>query len=94
VFGLFGDKESKEFAHRVAKELHTRVPPALAKSDMERAVKHVVANAREYRRNHKVGVLGLIGLSRAFQDELGALGYEGDFIKEITVALARTMREG
>ena len=91
--GLFSSKEDEAFAKRLAKELSTRVPPSLAVADLARAMKHVVARGRDYRQGHKVSVLKQIGLSRAFQDELGALGYADEFIREATLTLARAMRE-
>ena len=91
--GLFSSKESEEFARRLAGELATRVPPSLAKADLDRAMKFLIARGRDYRKSNKVSVLKQIGLSRAFQDALGAKGYADEFIREATLTLARAMRE-
>jgi len=93
MFGLFTDKEADEFARRLAKDLHKRVPASLASAELERALKLVETRGQEYSREHKVGIVKQIRLSKTFQNELGELGYEDDFIKEITLALARAMRE-
>ena len=99
VFGWFEDRAAQEFARRLAKELQTRVPPAVLGKSKDpndttaRALQHVSARGREFARENKVGIVRQVSLSRTLQGELSALGYGGDFIKEITVTLARSMRE-
>lgn len=100
ILGLFDDKESGDFARGLAKQIEQRVPPAKLREGsgkkgdaaLARTLQHVFLAAQEYRRAHKVGLLKQLRLSRTFQGELDALGYEDDFIKEATLTLVRAMR--
>jgi|SRR5882672_5200152 len=100
-FGLFGDKGLDQFARGLAQEMGTRIPPAtleskqLSKSKFEavlsKTLQHVFLSVENYCRAHKVGLLKKARLSKSFQDELTSLGYQEDFIKDVTFALAERL---
>lgn len=101
MFGLFRDEELERFARGLAKEIGRRVPPASVtearaanpgfEATLGRAFQHVFTSVRNYCREHKVGVLKKARLSKIFQDELAALGYRADFVKQVTLALAEEL---
>lgn len=47
--------------------------------------------ARQFKRDHKLGVFKTARLSKSFQDELIGLGYRQDFVKELTFGLANAL---
>jgi len=100
ILGLFADKDADGFAAELAKQIEKRVPPAKLREGsgkkgdaaLARTLQHVFLSAQEYRRANKVGLLKQLRLSKTFQDELNALGYEDDFIREATLTLVKAMR--
>ena len=100
IIGLFGDKECDEFARGLATQIEKRVPPAKLRESpgkkgdaaLAKTLQHVFLAAQEYQRTHKVGLLKQLRLSKTFQEELNALGYEDAFIKEATLTLVKAMR--
>jgi len=100
ILGLFGDKDGEKFAGELARQIEKRVPPAKLRESsgkkgdaaLARTLQHVFLAAQEYRRAHKVGLLKQLRLSKTFQEELNALGYEDAFIKEATLTLVKAMR--
>jgi len=103
IFGLFRDRELESFARELARELSLRVPPATVTAEratnpgfqatLAKAFQHVFLSVRNYCREHKVGLLKKARLSKIFQDELVSLGYQGDFVKEVTLALAEQLTQ-
>lgn len=103
IFRLFRDEELESFAKGMARELGLRVPPATITAEraanprfeatLARAFQHVFANVLSYCRDHELGLLKKARLSKAFQDELASLGYEADFVKEVTLALAEQLTQ-
>jgi hypothetical protein len=99
ILGLFSDKDFEPFARGLAKEVASRLPPsklaqktgsdAKLKQSIEKVMAHIALSAANYRRTHKVSVVKRIRLSKVFQDEMDTLGFEDDFIREATLALAR-----
>lgn len=47
--------------------------------------------ARQFKRDHKLGVFKTARLSKSFQDEMIGLGYPQDFAKELTFGLANAL---
>ena len=98
IFGLFRDEELDRFAKGLAKELSTRISPVAlgaeqppnskAQATVAKALQHVSLAVQNYRRSHKVGLFKKVRLSKVFQDELASLGYQEEFIKDVTWALA------
>jgi hypothetical protein len=97
--GLFKDEETDRFGQELAEELGRRYPASrMSHADTskgeaakKKALEHVSLAAQAFKRDHKVGMLKQLGLSKVFQQKLGELGYEDDFIKAATLRLAQTM---
>jgi hypothetical protein len=93
MFGLFGNKDLDEFGRRLARETSGHVPVSSAGASRPNAkalqvLKDEVAN---YRRTRSLGVLKQLRISRAFQAELTDLGYEDEFIKQVTLTLVQAL---
>ena len=99
IFGLFNDKEDDNFARELAREVSRRLPPAVlaaqkkagTKMDrtLARALDHVSAATVEYQSRKRVGVMKRVRLSKVFQEELDTLGYDDEFIRDVTLRLAQ-----
>jgi hypothetical protein len=97
--GLFRDPETERFGQELAAELGRRYPAArMSQAEaskreqaMAKALEHVALAARSFKRDHSVGMLKQIGLSKTFQQKLNELGYEEDFIKAATLRLAQAI---
>jgi len=103
VFGLLRDKELERFAAELARQLGARVPPATLnaervpdpklKATLAKALHHVFLGAQNYCRDRKIGLLKRARFSKTFQDEFKSLGYQSDFVKEVTVSLAEQLTQ-
>jgi hypothetical protein len=99
IFGLFKDKEDEDFARQLAREVSRRLPPAVLASQkasgtkmdrtLARALDHVSAATVEYNGRKRVGVMKRVRLSKVFQEELDTLGYDDEFIRDVTLRLAQ-----
>lgn len=72
--------------------------PANSKKSVSREYEKLTAlitrsyqHARDFRREHKLGVLKTAKLSKSFQDEMIRLGYPDVFAKELTLGLAKAL---
>ena len=99
VFGLFKDAEAERFGEELAAEVGRRYRASRMSHEtaskreaaMAKALEHIGLAAQSYRRDHKVGVLKQVGLSKIFQQKLNELGYDDEFIKAATLRLAQAI---
>ena len=98
--GLLKDAESDKFAENLAVELARRFPPralgggakdSRRDSVIAKAMDHITAAAQPFRRDHKVGLLKRLGVTKAFQAKLDSFGYDEEFIKASTLRLVQAL---
>lgn len=102
AFGFFRNDELDLFARSLAKDLNARIPPKSLderisnpkfEATLANAFHNVFLKVKNYRRDRDLGLLKKARLSKVFQDELVALGYGKDFVKEVTLALAEQLTQ-
>lgn len=103
MFGLFRDKALDDFAGGLAKDLSARIPPNTLdlervtspkfQSTLARALQTLFLEVQRYCREHDLGVLKKARLSKSFQDQMVGLGYSRDFVREVTMALAKHLTQ-
>jgi hypothetical protein len=103
IFGLLHDKELEGLAADLARQLSARVPPGTLsaervsdpkfKATLAKALHHLFVGAQNYCRDHKIGLLKRARFSKTFQEELKSLGYQSDFVKEVTLSLAEQLTQ-
>ena len=103
VFGLLRDKELENAAADLARQLSARIPPSALSAErasdpkfqatLAKALHHVFVGAKNYCRDHKVGLLKRARFSKSFQDEIKSLGYPADFVREVTMSLAEQLTQ-
>jgi hypothetical protein len=91
--GLFSRKSSggdvKEFAKTLADKLSKRYPPAIdnnpekrvSENRLSRVLEETLAQATDFQKEHKLGVLGKAKLANEFRWQLKELGYSKQFIE-------------
>ena len=98
--GLLKDAEADKFAETLAVELARRFPPRILSGDAKdskreaavaKAMDHISAAAESFRRDHKIGLLKRLGITKTFQGKLDSLGYDEDFIKASTLRLVQAL---
>jgi hypothetical protein len=103
MFGWFDNQEVDALGKRLAQELAQRVPPeslverhAWRPKDQTRlanALRDAFMRLQQFHRERRPGVLKRARLSKSFQDELVALGYKEDFVKEVTLGAAERLSQ-
>ncbi len=93
LFDWFNAREATQFGHAMAAYLAERLPKAEAapgkKADKKRAEALVglFAQAERFRLSHKPNLFKKAKLGNAFKWSLLDLGYEKDFVDEVTKEL-------
>lgn len=99
-FGLLQGKRIDEFSRELAQEFARRYPLDLAQAGpgkkrdkkLGRALDHVYRQARDYRKERRLGIYGTARLGNGFKWELREMGYRSDFIDEATKGLILKVR--
>ncbi len=99
-FGLLQGKRIDEFSRELAREFARRYPLDLAQAGpgkkrdkkLGRALDHVYRQARDYRKERRLGIYGTARLGNGFKWELREMGYRPDFIDEATKGLILKVR--
>ncbi len=95
MFGRVGNKEIDEFSKLLAKELADQFQVEQKNSsDMKKAVKRrgatinkIYNKAFDFKQQYRLGIYGRARLGNTFKWELREMGYENDFIDEMTKGL-------
>jgi hypothetical protein len=103
MFGWFDYKAVDALGKSLAKELAQRIPPeTLAErtswrpkdqARLANALRDAFLKLQQYHREQRPGVLKRARLSKSFQDELVALGYQEDFVREVTLGAAERLTQ-
>ena len=103
MFGWFDYKEVDALGKSLAQELAQRIPPASLverhswrpkdQARLVNALRDVFLKLQEFHRERQPGVLKRARLSKTFQDELVALGYKEDFVREVTLGAAERLTQ-
>jgi hypothetical protein len=103
MFGWFDYKEVDALGKSLAQDLAQRMPPealgarqAWRPKDQARlasALRDAFLKLERFQRERRPGVLKRARLSKSFQDELTALGYSEDFVKEVTFGAAERLAQ-
>jgi hypothetical protein len=88
----FSRQLAEQFASRYPPELSTESPNKKREKKLGRALNHVYNQARDFKRNRRLGVYGTARLGNGFKWELREMGYQHDFIEEATKGLILNVR--
>lgn len=89
----FSRRLAQEFADRYPLEMAQKTPDKKSEKKLGRTLNHIYREAREFRRDHGLGVYGTARLGNTFKWELREMGYRHEFIEETTKALILSVRE-
>jgi hypothetical protein len=102
-FAWFDYKEVDALGKSLAQELAQRVPPATLadrtswrpkdQAKLANALRDAFLKLQQFHRERRPGVLKRARLSKSFQDELVALGYQEDFVREVTLGAAEHLTQ-
>jgi len=100
--GLFSSPHITEFAKGLVGKLSKRYPPALdvnpekkvSENRLTRVLEETLAQAVEFQREHKLGLLGRAKLGNEFKWQLKELGYTERFIDVATEGLMVYLTRG
>src|ERR1044072_5060423 len=92
IFGSVSSKQVDEFSKSLVQDLAKRYPPALDKGAERRISKKRLTTiledtfnrAREFRKEHKLGVYKKARLGNTFRWELQEMGYSQKFVEAAT----------
>lgn len=96
MFGRTSNKEIDEFSRTLAKEVAEQVQAgqkkkAASKNKAERkigaAMNRIYGKASDFQKQHGLGIYGKARLGNTFKWELREMGYENDFVDEVTKGL-------
>ena len=95
MFGRFRNKEIDEFSKLLAKELADQFQANEKKgSEIKKAIKKrgaavnkIYNKAFDFKQEHRLGIYGRARLGNTFKWELREMGYEKEFINEMTKGL-------
>jgi hypothetical protein len=103
MLGWFDYKEVDAFGKSLARELAQRVPPTSLgerrtwrpkdQAKLANALRDAFLKLEQFHRQRRPGVLKRARLSKSFQDELVALGYQEDFVREVTLGAAERLTQ-
>jgi hypothetical protein len=103
MLGWFDSKEVDAFGKSLAQELAQRVPPASLsgrqtwrpkdQAKLANALRDAFLKLEQFHRERRPGVLKRARLSKSFQDELVALGYQEEFVREVTLGAAERLTQ-
>ena len=95
LFGSVSGKQVDEFAKGLAQELSKRYPPALDKGSERRIsqkrlttiLEDTFDRAKDFKKQHKLGVYKKARLGNTFRWELQEMGYSENFVEVATEGL-------
>ncbi len=99
----FDYKEVDALGKSLAKELAQCIPPATLseraswrpkdQAKLANALRDAFLKLQQFHRERRPGVLKRARLSKSLQDELVALGYREDFVREVTLGAAECLTQ-
>src|ERR1035437_9631408 len=102
-FAWFDYKEVDALGKSLAQELAQRVPPATLadrtswrpkdQAKLANALRDAFLKLQQFHRERRPGGLKAAALSKSFQDEPGALGYQENFCREGTLGAAEHLTQ-
>ena len=96
LFGGPSNREIDAFAVALSKSLSDRVPPGSeppsisgnkAARQFAKTLTKILEDAREFQKEHRLGVYGRARVANTFKWELKELGYNEEFVEEATKAV-------
>ena len=95
MFGRTRNKEIDEFSKTLAREIseqvHAQQKKAAGKNKADRrmnaAMNKIYGKAWDFQKQHGLGIYGKARLGNTFKWELREMGYETDFVDEVTKGL-------
>jgi hypothetical protein len=88
----FSRELAQEFARRYSLEMAQEPPDKKMGRKLDRALTVVYRQAREFRKDRRLGVYGTARLGNGFKWELKEMGYRQDFIEQATKGLILNVR--
>lgn len=88
----FSRELARELAERCTAEMAARPAGKKGQKKLGRALDRIYSRARQYCREHRLGVYGTARLGNTFKWELREMGYDGAFVEEATKGLILSMR--
>jgi hypothetical protein len=89
---VFSRELAQEFARRYSLEMAQEPPDKKMGRKLDRALTVVYRQAREFRKDRRLGVYGTARLGNGFKWELKEMGYRQDFIEQATKGLILNVR--
>lgn len=99
LFKKISNQAIDEFAKGLTASLVKRVPPGTAtpgsgkkgEKQLAKALNRVLVDAREFQREHRLGIYGKARVANTFKWELRELGYPDEFIEAATKAVVLSL---
>lgn len=88
----FSRELAREFASRYPLEMAKGSPDKKQEKKLGRALNYVYRQAREFRQDRRLGIVGTARLGNGFKWELREMGYRHDFIEATTKGLILSVR--
>lgn len=89
----FSRELAREFASRYPLEMAKGSPDKKQEKKLGRALNYVYRQAREFRQDRRLGIVGTARLGNGFKWELREMGYRHDFIEATTKGLILSVRD-
>jgi hypothetical protein len=88
----FSRQLAQQFASRFPAEMSTVSSGKKQEKKLGRALNHVYKQARDFKRDRRLGVYATARLGNGFKWELREMGYEHEFVEELTRGLILNVR--